>query len=170
MSSRSRSRKSSTSTNTNVNGVFNGSGNVQLTNSSQNDITLTDHGAIDKAFDFGEDVVDQAFDSVGVVTDKAFDFGGDALEVVQDFGGEALTAVKEFGSDAFSAHEVAQETVSNALSAVNASNESTLNTLKDFANNLKVGEMESAKLISLSLIVAVAVAAIFIAYFIARKK
>ncbi len=41
----------------------------------------TDHDAIGKAFDFGDDALDSVDNTVNNTVNKAFEFGGDALDI-----------------------------------------------------------------------------------------
>lgn len=177
MSSRSRSKKETKSSNTSVNNVFDGDGNVQLTHSDNNTITVTDHGAVDKAFGFAEDVSADAFafggealNQVEKVTDDAFDFGGEALSQVEKVTGDAFDFSTGVVDTAFGQVEKfsddANDTVTSALAAVKANGENTVAALKEFATQLTVGDIESSKIIALAIVAAVALMAII--YFVAR--
>lgn len=77
MGSKSSSSKTASTTTTNTNSTFDGEQNYQLVNSSSNDITFTDYGAIDRTFDSFDNVVlsngetiNGALAAVGKTTDK----------------------------------------------------------------------------------------------------
>lgn len=75
--SSSSSQKTSSTKTTNVNSTFDGEQNYQMVNSSNNDITFTDYGAIDRTFDSFDNVVasngmtvNSAIAAVGKTTDS----------------------------------------------------------------------------------------------------
>lgn len=58
-------------------------------------VTVTDQGAVEKAFEFG----DRAFD----FGDRAFDFGGASLVESYKFGGKALDTVADNAAETYNA-------------------------------------------------------------------
>jgi hypothetical protein len=74
MGSKSKSRKTTTNQSTSVNSTFDGENAYQLVNSSNNEITFTDHGAVKEAFDAFDTAtgtVQGALSAVRLNTDKS---------------------------------------------------------------------------------------------------
>ena len=68
MSSKSSNTKTTQNTTTSVNSTFDGQQNYQVVNSSGNEITFTDYGAIDSAFDAFNTANSSINNALGAVT------------------------------------------------------------------------------------------------------
>ncbi len=83
MSSKSKSQKTTVNNTTSVNSTFDGENNYQLVNSSGNEITFTDHGAVKEAFD--------AFDTASGTVNNA-------LNQLKSSGENTIAALKDFAT------------------------------------------------------------------------
>jgi hypothetical protein len=87
MSSSSKSKKTTINNTTAVNTTFDGENNYQLVDSNDNEITFTDYGAVEKAFD--------SFDNV--ISSQNLSIEG-ALSAVTGTTDKTVAALKEFAT------------------------------------------------------------------------
>ena len=120
-------------------------------------VSSTDHGAVEGAFQFGEEAVESALSFGG----DALDLGRDAISANTDltkgalqFGAQNLNSVLGFGEEALFYNDKAS---SKAIDSINSNSQTmmafadkhgnrlaqtsagAISTLKNFAENLKVG-------------------------------
>jgi hypothetical protein len=131
---------------------------IQIVDSAGASVVMTDHDAVElsfnaieeisrDSFDFARDVGRDSLDIASKITDKSFAFVGDALE------------------GASRANERATEEIGNANERIEVINNKTIGTIKDFAENLKMGDLKTTKTIYLAgagLIAAVVVSAVVV--------
>lgn len=87
MHSENRQRRSTQNNTTSANSVFDGEQNLQIVGSTDTEVTFTDHGAVEQAFDS----FDRALGSVDSTVASAFSNTRDVL-------GDQVSAIKELAT------------------------------------------------------------------------
>ncbi|MGR5064673.1 chemotaxis protein [Photobacterium sp. DNB22_13_2] len=139
-----RSSSSSTTTNTNTSGqnAIDGDNlgvSIAGVNDSSVHVTMTDHGAMQRASDLSElallsnaDVTEEALWSMADVTEAALAMGESSVSEAMDFGRDSLEGAFQFGSDAMLLNA---EVSSNAIDEVSQAHHENLQMIAGLAGN-----------------------------------
>ena len=169
MGGKSKSSTSSTTNNTSQNTNIDGDDVVAVIGSEGVNITTTDFGAIDSAFDFGEKSLDEAFGFGEKSLDEAFDFGDKALDANRKttdsafkFSDKVLGKAFEFGDGVLDSNK---DVIKSTRSIIG----DQVDAIKGLAESLKVGEQKSSKKIALALVAGLVVMALVFLFVMLRK-
>lgn len=107
--SSNKSKSSSSTTNNNATGQITNAGdnlgvNVAGVNGNVS-VKMTDHGAINKTFDFLEESMDSLGSTFKAASDKVFNFGSDTIESNQRVSSDAIKSNERVSSDAIKSNE-----------------------------------------------------------------
>lgn len=151
--SSSSSRNDSTVDNSNTQINDNEGTVLNLERVSGGNITVTDGGAIENAFEFGESALDgidnavnRSLSTVDSTIDQAFDFGDIALLDSFNFGRDNL----KFSENVL---KESKETQQSAINLASKSQSEALNKVSELVNNISSGDSARTK----QLLIAVAI-------------
>ncbi|KHT64361.1 hypothetical protein RJ45_06885, partial [Photobacterium gaetbulicola] len=147
-----RSNSSSTTTNTNTSGqnAIDGDNlgvSIAGVNDSSVHVSMTDHGAMQRASDIAElallsnsDVTEEAIWGMADVTEAALAMGENSVDKALGFGRDSLEGAFKFGSDAM---EFNAELSNNAIEEVSQAHHENLQMIAGLAGNQAAQNSES---------------------------